>query len=163
MRIKDDVAARIGLCTLTQAVRCTITSSTTVRAVTRRRVPADRGNCRRSRGGGAGANSGGCALTSTHGLAIDGQVWVGAIRTSTLACFKGFTRVQPARAGAQVGIAGGEYDKVAGRVGVAVVPAEGLTVTGDSKLWARFLVAAETGDEGRCAAWCCSGGRSRCH
>jgi hypothetical protein len=153
MRIKDDIAAGIGLCTLTQAVRDTRTSSTTRKAVTRRRVPADRGNSRGSRGGGAGASSGGCAPASTHGLAVDGQAGIGAIRTP-FARIEGFTRVQPARAGARVRVAGSEDNKVAGRVGVTVVPAGGLAVDGDGKFWARFLVAAETGDEGRCTAWC---------
>lgn len=161
MRIKDDVAAGIGLCTLTQAVRCTRTRRTTVKAVTRRRrVPADRGHSRGRRGGGTGARSGSCTPASTHGLAVDGQVGVGARRT-TFARIKGFTRIQPARAGARVGVAGGEDDKVAGRVGVAVVPAGGPAVDGDGKLWARFLVAAETGDEGRGAAGCRGGGRGR--
>lgn len=135
MRIIDDVAAGIGLCTLTQAVRYTRTSRTTVKAVTRRRVPADRGNSRGRRGGGAGASSGGCAPASTHGLAIDGQVGVAAIRT-TFARIEGFTRVQQARAGARVGVAGGEDDKIAGRVGVAVTPTMGLAGAGDGKLWA---------------------------
>jgi hypothetical protein len=145
MRIKDDIAAGIGLCTLTQAVRDTRTSSTTRKAVTRRRVPADRGNSRGSRGGSAGASSGGCAPASTHGLAVDGQAGIGAIRTP-FARIEGFTRVQPARAGARVRVAGSEDNKVAGRVGVTVVPAGGLAVDGDGKLWARFRVAAETGD-----------------
>jgi hypothetical protein len=153
MRIKDDIAAGIGLCTLTQAVRCTRTSSTIVKAVTRRRVPADRGNSRGSRGGGAGASRGGCAPASTHGLAVDGQGGIAAIRT-TFARIEGFTRVQPARAGARVRVAGNEDNKVAGRVGVTVVPAVGPAVAGDGKVWARFRVAAETGDEGRGTAWC---------
>lgn len=136
MRVIDDVAAGIGLCTLTQAVRYTRTSRTTVPAVTRRRVPADRGNSRGSRGGGAGASSGGCTPARTHGLAIDGQVGgIAAIRT-TFARIEGFTRVHPARAAARVGVAGGEDDKIAGRVVVAVAPAVGLAAAGDGK-WAR--------------------------
>ena len=152
MRIKDHVAAGSGLCTLTQAVRCTLTSSTTVEAVTGRRVPADRSNSRGSRGGRAGARSGGgCASASAHGLAVDGQAGAATIR-ATFARIEGLTRVEPARAGAGVGIASGEDDKVAGCVGVAVVPAGGPAVDGDGKIWAWFWVAAETGDEGSCAA-----------
>ena len=152
MRIKDDIAAGGGLCTLAQAVRCSPTSSTIGKAVTGRWVSADRGNSRGSRGGRAGARSGGgCAPTSAHGLAVDGQAGVAAIRAA-FARIEGLTRVEPARAGARVGVAGGEDDKVAGWVGVAVVPAGGPAVDGDSKLWTWFWVAAETGDEGSCAA-----------
>lgn len=153
MRIKDDIAAGIGLCTLTQAARCTRTSNAIVKAVTRRRVPADRGNSRGGRGGGAGASSGGCAPASTHGLAVGEQAGIGTIRT-TFTRIERFTRVQPARAGARVRVAGNEDNKVAGRVGITVVPAGGPTVAGDGKVWARFRVAAETGDEGGCTAWC---------
>jgi hypothetical protein len=146
MRIKDDIAAGIGLCTLTQAVRCTLTSSTIGKAITRGRVPADRGNSRGSRRGRAGARSGGgCAPASAHGLAVDGQARAAAIR-ATFARIEGLTRVKPARAGACVWVAGGEDDKAAGRVGVAVVPAGGSTVDGDSKVWTWFWVTAETDD-----------------
>jgi hypothetical protein len=129
MRIKDDIAAGSGLCTLAQAVRCASTGRTTgSRAVTGRRVPADRGNSRGSRGGGAGGRSGGggsastSASTSAHGLAVDGQARAAAIR-ATFARIEGLTRVEPACAGARGGVAGGENNKVAGWVGVAVVPA----------------------------------------
>ncbi len=152
MRIKDDVAAGSSLCTLTQAVRCTATSSTTVKAVPRGRVPADRGNSRGSRRGRAGSRSGGgCAPASAHRLAVDGQARAAAIR-ATFARIEGLTRVQPARASACVGVAGGEDNKVAGCVGIAVVPAGGSAVDGDGKIWTWLWVAAETGDEGGRAA-----------
>jgi hypothetical protein len=153
VRIKHDIAAGIGLCTLTQAVHCTRTSGTSVEAVTRRRVPADRGNSRGSRGGGAGASSGGCAPASTRGLAVDGQPGIAASRT-TFARIEGFTWVQPARAGAQGRVAGSEDNKVAGRVGVTVLPAGAPALDGDSKVWTRIWVVAETGDEGSCTGWC---------
>lgn len=103
-----------------------------MKAVIRLRVPADRGNSRGSRGGGAGARSGGCARASTYGLAVDGQEGIRAIRTA-FARIEGFTRVQPARAGAQVRVAGSEDNKAAGGVGVTVVPAGGPAVAGDGK------------------------------
>lgn len=56
-----------------------------------------------------------------------------------------------------MGVASGEDDKIAGRVVVAIFPAEGLSVAGDGKLWASFRVVAETGDEGSCTAWCHGG------
>jgi hypothetical protein len=161
MRIEDDIAAGIGLCTLTQAVCCAQTRRTSGKTVTRRRVPADRGNGRGSRGGGAGASSGGCAPARAHGLVVDGQPGIAASRT-TFARIEGLTRVQPARTGARVRVTGREDDKAAGRVSVTVVPAVGPAVAGDGKVWARFRVVAEFGDEGCCTAWCRGSGRSRC-
>jgi hypothetical protein len=160
MRIKDDIAAGIGLCTLTQAARCTRTSNTIGKAVIRRRVPAARGNSRGSRGGGAGASSGGCAPAGTHGLVVDGQAGMGAIRTA-FARIEGFPRVQPARAAGKVRVAGREDHKAAGRVAVAVLPAGGPAVDGDGKAWARARVGAETGNEGSCTAWCRGSSGSR--
>jgi hypothetical protein len=141
-------------------VRCTRASNTGVKAVIGRRVPADRGNRRGSRGGGAGVSGGGCA-PGTDGLTVDGQVGIGTIRTA-FARVEGFTRVQPARAGARVRVGGIEDNKIAGRVGVTVVPAVGPAVASDGKLWARALVPAETGDEGRCAGWCRGSRSSGC-
>lgn len=124
--------------------------------IRRRRVPADRGNSRGRRGGGAGASSSGCAPASTHRLVIDGQGRVAAIRT-TFARIEVFTGVQQAGATACVGVASGEDGEIAGRVVVAIFPAGGPAADGDGKLWASTRVVAETGDEGSCTAWCCGG------
>lgn len=72
MRIKDDVVARIGLGTLTQAVHCTQASRASVKAVVIRGwVPADRGNSSGGLGGGACTSSGG-GWGRTLGLVVDG-------------------------------------------------------------------------------------------
>lgn len=151
MRIEDDIAAGIGLCTLAQAVCCAQTRRTSGKTVPGRRVPADRGNRRRSRGGGASASSSCWAPARAYGLVVDGQPGIAATRT-TFACIEGLTGVQPARAGACVRVAGSEDNKAAGRVGVAVVPAVGPAVAGNCKVWARFRVVAEFGNEGSCTA-----------
>ena len=166
MRIKDDVAAGIRLCTLTQAIRCSATGSTSVKAVTGSWVPADRGDSRGRCSGRAGVGSGSCAPASAHRLAVNGQAGVAAARAAGVH-IEILTRVQPASAAARVGVASGEDDKVAGGGGggggwgVAVVPAGGSAVDGDGELWAWVYIVAETGDEGSCAAWCRGGGSGR--
>lgn len=152
MRVEDGVGAGFGLCTCTQAVRCTRACNTSLKAGLRRLVPADLGNSRRARGGGAGASRGRWA-PGTHGLAEDFQVGARLTFRSTFVRIEGFARVQPARAHAGVGVSRDEDDKIAGSVVVAVLPAVGPTTTSDGKLkvYARLLVVAESGDEGRCA------------
>lgn len=133
VRIEDGVAAGIGLCTFTQAVYRTRTGNTIVKAVIRRRVSADRGNSRWSCGGRAVTSSGGWG-SGTHRLAVGEQVGIAAIR-GALARIKGFTRVQPARAGVRVGAAGVvEDNEAAGRVVVAVLPAAGPASFGDGEV-----------------------------
>jgi hypothetical protein len=151
VRVKDDIVAGIGICTVLQAALCIFTGSTSSFAVIRRRVPADRGNSRGGLGGGAAARGGGWAA-SAYGLVVDGQVGIRAIRT-TFALIEGFTWVQPACAGACVGVAGNKDEKVAGRVGVTVVPAGVRTTGSNGSPFLGFLVAAEFGDERRCTGW----------
>lgn len=92
-------------------------------------------------------------------LIVDRQIGVAAVRAAG-ARIEAFTWVQPAGAGARVRVAGGEDDKVAGRVGIAIVPAGGFAVgvAGDGEIGTGCWIAAETGDEGSCAARCCRGG-----
>lgn len=152
MRVEDGVGAGLVLGTFTQAVRCTGACNTSFKAGLRWLVPADLGNSRGARGGGAGASRGRWA-PGTHGFAEDFQVGAATRLTfrGTFALIVGLAGVQPARAHAGVGVSGDEDDKIAGSVVVAVLPAVGPAAAGDGKLWARFLVVAESRDEGRCA------------
>lgn len=157
MWVKDDVTAGIGLCTLTQAVRCTFAGSTSAKAVIRGcRIPADRGDSRGCCSRCAIAR-GGRATAAAHGLVVDRQIGVGAVRAAG-ARIEAFTWIQPAGAGARIRVAGGEDDKAAGRVGIAIVPAGGFAVDGDGEIGTWSWIAAETGDEGSGATRCCGGG-----
>lgn len=162
MWIKDDVAAGIGLCALTQTVGCAITGTTTAEAVIIWcRIPANRcdggGRCSR-----CAFRARGCAFAScvfAHGLAVDKQIGfgVGAVRAAG-ARIVAFSWIQPAGACARVGIALAEDDKAAGRVGIAIVPAGSSAILCDGEVGTWFWIVAETGDEGGCAGWGCRGG-----
>lgn len=163
MRIKDDVGTGIGLCALTQTIGCTFASGTSAKAVIGRcRIPANRRDSRGRRSCCAVAR-GGCAAATAgaHGLIVDGQIGVAAVRAAG-ACIEAFPGVQPAGACARERVAGVEDDKVAGGVGIAIVPAEGFAVTGDGEIGTWCRIAAETGDEGGCAARCRGGGSWYC-
>lgn len=156
MWIEDDVTAGIGLCTLAKAVRCTFTSSTSAETIIRRcRIPANRCDSRRRCSRCATARS--RRATAALGLVIDRQIGVGAVRAAG-ARIEAFTWIQPAGACARVRVAGGEDDKAAGRMGIAIVPAGGFALAGDGEIGAWCWIAAETGDERSCAAGCCGGG-----
>jgi hypothetical protein len=151
MRIKDDVAAGLGLCAKTQAVRRTSASITVVKTVTGRRVAADGGNSRGTRGSRARARARGIWVSArARGLAVDGQVGVAAVRAA-FARVEGLTWVDPARASACVRVTSGEDDKVAGCMVVAVLPAGGPAFDGDGKVWTWGWVVAESRDERSCA------------
>lgn len=143
MRVENDIATRLALCTLTQAVCRAGASRAGVPTAPRGgRIPTDRSNSGGCLGGGTGAGRSGWGSASTLRLVVDVEVGVGAAGCRTFALIEGFAWVQPAGAGAEVRVALGEDDKVAGRMGVAVTPAVLSAAAGNGETWAGFFVVA---------------------